>query len=225
MKGGVNSVNQIQTFGMPKAYCRTENGSLLTQEIEKINQFLFRRGMLIVDYYGSYLFIMHPGLIRDLDKEYRNVGISPIILAASLPALRQSMKLTIAENRVLEALTPGPIILARDEEYEYVSIPERSDLRDLCSAYNGVLQGYLWTPKEGKQLQDILLEMDCKQYGINQMATLEEPTKNQEVYETASIVRVFNPGNIQTVIEGAYNQQLIEEASQTVCLWEMGEWT
>lgn len=231
MKGGANEMDKIQHFGWSMPICRTENGSLQSREIEKIRQFLFRRGVLIAQCFNSHVVILHPSLVKDVDAAFTNLGLGKMILAGSLPVLHQMIPLSIAESRVLELLTPGPLILVRGDESESdllpVAIPDCFDLRDICSIYNGTMQVYFVTNNtEIQQLIEVLSGISLQQYGINQLGILEYPSYEGEgINDSATISRVYNPGNVKTIVEGAIDTNLIEKASKAVCLWEMGEWT
>lgn len=224
-------MNQQPHFGLSNSICRTDTGALNSKEIEKIRYFLFRRGVLLGSCFDYQVVILHPGLIKDINKVLTDAGLQAIMLGASLASLRETAALSIAESRVLEALTPGSLIVMRSNSLEKdhlpVAIPDYYDLRDICNTYSGTMQVYFWKKKPGQQeLQEILFSLNLSKYNISQVGVLECPSYEEEIQpDVATIVRILGPGDVQCIAEGQFDIGMIEAASKSISIWEMGEWT
>lgn len=136
-------MNEKMRFGIPMPEFRTDYGTLRTKELERIVSFLNRRGVLIADCFDRKIVIVHPSLAKDIQREMDNAGFQSLLIGATVSNIRKNEILNLAQNRVLEALTPGALIINRSDENNSglisVAIPDNLDLRDICSSYEGAV--------------------------------------------------------------------------------------
>lgn len=222
-------MDNVLHFGRSIMTNRTESGNLLSVQLEKISSFLFQHGLLVSDCFDGHVLICHPELVNDVAAALKNEGFKPIILAASLIQLRQKEKISVVENRMLELLTPGPLILDRtdnDDELP-ISIPDSFDLKDIANIYGGCITGFLTVQyTDAKEVVDHLVSMGLSCNNIAGFGILESPNYNEDYPPLkASVARVYGPGNVRCLVEGYWDQVILEEASKQISVWEIGEWT
>lgn len=222
-------MRKLLHFGLTKSMNNTNSGSLLSCEREKIIDFLCRDGLLFAECFDSIIVISHPRLVEKIKLPMVKSGLQPLLLGATLQDLRQVTSLTLAENRVMESLCPGSIIIMRDESLSSeklpVAIPDNFDLRDILSSFNGVMQVYIGRAQGGlSQLEGILQNLDKQQCNFNMVGVLE-PSNIESIDNRVTIVRTISPGDVQCISEGAINLKTVVEASNRVSAWEVEDWT
>ncbi len=218
-------------FGIPLPEFRTEYGSLRTTELEKISVFLNKRGVLIAECFDRKIVIVHPSLVKDIQNEMVNAGLKPLLISSTVSNLRKSENLSPVQNRVLEALTPGALIINRSDENNSelisVAIPDNIDLRDICSSYEGVLQVFITNSDiEEKELVNLLSNIKLGRFNLNKIGILQYPYFDENTAnKIATVAYVYGPNNIELVKTGIYNLDILKQASVKVSQYEIGEWT
>lgn len=222
-------MKELLHFGSTKSIDRTNSGSLLSRECEEIIDFLCRGGLLIAECFESIIIISHPRLVEKIKLPMINAGLQPLLLGATLHNLRQVTSFTLAENRVMESLCPGSLIIIRDDsltsEKIPVAIPDNRDLRDILSSFNGVMQAFVWRGQGGQtQLEGILHNFDQQKCNFNLVGILE-PFYIESSDNRVTIARIISPGNVQCIVEGTISLKAVKEASNRVSVWEIEDWT
>lgn len=218
----------MQQFGSPRS--RSGNGALLNSEVERIKEFLRYRGLLLVEGLGGWLVVVHPAVATEVDRSLIDIGLRRVVLGASLEGLRRAIDLTIGETRVLEALSPGPLIVARGDgdasQTSLMAVPDSGDLRDIGSALGGTATAFLQAGSGGRdQLQDILSARNADDRFFSQLGVLESPVGSQTGRERATVVRISGPGAVDCLVEGALTVDSVTAASSQYSQWEIGDWT
>lgn len=221
-------MKKLLHFGSTELTHRTKSGSLPSFELEKISDFLCRDGLLFAEYSDSIIVIPHPRLVEKITTLMVNAGFEPLLLGATLHSLRQVTSLSLAENRVMELLCPGSLVIMRDEnlvsDKSPVAIPDNCDLRDILSAFNGVMQVFVRMGQGGlAQLEEILQDLD-QQHSFNMIGVLES-SHMESADNRVTVVRIISPGNVQCIVEGTINLNTVKEASNRVSIWEIEDWT
>lgn len=217
-------------FGFPMPEFRTDYGTLRTRELEKIISFLNRKGVLIADCFDRKIVIVHPCFVREIQEEMINVGYQPLLIGATVSNLRKNENLNLAQNRILEALTPGALIIDRSRDNDFgslsVAIPDNLDLRDICSSYEGTIQVFITnTCTEEDEMVESLRKMKCDWSNLNRIGILEYPYFDEDPAERiATVVCVYGPNNIKLVKEGTYDLETVKQASSEPSQYEIGEW-
>lgn len=224
-------MNEKIRFGIPEPEFRTGYGALRTSELEKIVSFLNKRGLLIVDCFDRKTVMVHPCLAKEVQEEMTNAGFHPLLIGASISNLRKKEKLSLAQNRVLEALTPGALMInlndGNNSSLISVAIPDSFDLRDICSSYEGVMQGFITdiSIKEN-ELVELLRSMRLSGINLNQIGILEYPYVDEDPANIiATVAYIYGPNNIKLVKEGVYDLETVKQASAKISQYEIGEWT
>lgn len=224
-------MNERLRFGAPMPEFRTDQGTLRTRELEKIYSFINQRGVLIADCFDRKIVIIHPHLVKDTQEKMINAGFQPLLIGSTVSNLRKNEKLNLAQNRVLEALTPGALIINRSGENSAslipVAIPDNIDLRDICSLYEGVIQVFV-TNKCIKEndLAESLSKLELDGLNMNKIGILEYPYIDEDsVNRIATVAYVYGPDNIELVKTGMYDLDTVKQASAQLSQYEIGEWT
>ena len=218
-------------FGIPMPEFRTEYGTLRTRELEKIAVFLYKRGVLIADCFERKIIIVHPSLVKNIQKEMVNMGFQSILIGSTLSNLRKSENLNLVQNRVLEALTPGALIINRSDENNSdlisVAVPDNVDLRNICSLYEGTIQAFITNSViEENELAKLLGNVELNGLDLNNIGILEYPYFDEDsTNKIATVAYVYGPNNIKVVKTGVYNLDILKQASVKVSQYEIGEWT
>ena len=126
-------------FGLPLIESRTDNGTLRTIELEKIIYFLNRRGVIITNCFDRKIIIVHPQLVKNIQEDMEKLEFKLLVIGSNVTGLRKNENFNIIQNRVLEALTPGALII-RCNGNRSVAIPDNIDLRDISNLYDGTLE-------------------------------------------------------------------------------------
>ncbi len=222
---------EYEPFGLSTPAHRTESGALLSWEIARIGDFLRKRGVLIGECFDSYIVISHPDLVSVIRLPLENAGFQLVLLGATFESIQQVEKLTIGEIRVMEALSPGALIIEREHDSNVsslsVSVPDDFDLRDICSFYGGTIQAFLWKGEKDLNLvKEAFRDIEEGQGSIRQYSILETPLYEEEIIrKKATVVSVHGPGEISCSTEGAFTLEVVNEASKMASMWEIGEWT
>ena len=218
-------------FGIPTPEFRTDYGTLKTRELEKIICFLNKRGVLIADCFDRKAIIVHPTLVDGIQREMTDSGFYPLLIGSTVSNLRKNENLSLAQNRVLEALTPGALIINRNNisnsDLISVAIPDNTDLRDICSSYEGFIRVFITKTKfKENELIEILGNMKLNGLDVSKMGILEYPYYDEPpVKHNATIADVFGPNQINIIKLGVYDLDTIKQASVTLSQYEMGGWT
>lgn len=224
-------MNEKMRFGMPMPEFRTNHGTLRTEELEKIGNFINRRGILITDCFDRKIIVVHPYLVKDIQDKMINAGFHPLLIASTVSSLRKKENLNLAQNRVLEALTPGALIINRcdDDNQDMISvaIPDNLDLRDICNLYDGVLQAFITnTSIKENELAESLSKMELDGFNSNKIGILEYPYFDEDPANgIATVAYIYGPNNIKLVKEGMYDLDTVKQASTKFSQYEIGEWT
>lgn len=224
-------MNEKMRFGIPMSEFRTDYGTLRTRELEKITSFLNRRGVLIADCFDRKIVIVHPSLVKKIKGEMDDVGFQPLLIGATVSNLRKSENLTLAQNRVLEMLTPGALIINRSDKNNSslisVAIPDNLDLRDICSSYEGAIQVFIASTDVGEnELVELLSKMKLDGFDLNKIGILEYPYFDEDpANRIATVAYIYGPNNVKLIKKGVYDLDTVKQASSNVSQYEIGEWT
>lgn len=224
-------MNEKMRFGIPMSEFRTDYGTLRTRELEKITSFLNRRGVLIADCFDRKIVIVHPSLVKKIKGEMDDVGFQPLLIGATVSNLRKSENLTLAQNRVLEMLTPGALIINRSDKNNSslisVAIPDNLDLRDICSSYEGAIQVFIASTDVGEnELVELLSKMKLDGFDLNKIGILEYPYFDEDpANRIATVAYIYEPNNVKLIKKGVYDLDTVKQASSNVSQYEIGEWT
>lgn len=224
-------MNERLRFGAPMPEFRTDHGTLRTRELEKIVSFINQRGVLLADCFDRKIVIVHPDLVKDIQEEMMNAGFQSLLIGSTVSNLRENEKLNLAQNRVLEALTPGALIIYRSDENSAdlisVAIPDNVDLRDICSSYDGAIRVYITnTGIEEKELAESLSKLELGGLNLNKIGILEGPYFDEDpANRIATAAYIYGPNNIKLVKEGIYDLDTVKQASAQFSQYEIGEWT
>lgn len=224
-------ITEKARFGISTPEFRTDYGTLRTRELEKIVGFLNRRGILIADCFERKIIIVHPSLAKDIQREMDNAGFQSLLIGATVSNLRKSENLSLAQNRVLETLTPGALIINRSDENNSalisVAVPDNLDLRDICSSYESAIQVFITnTNIEENKLIKSLSAINLDRFGLNRIGILEYPYINEDPVERiVTVVYVYGPNDIKIVQPGVYDLNAVRQASSEISQYEIGEWT
>ena len=222
---------EIMRFVIPMSEFRTDYGTLRTRELEKITSFLNRRGVLIADCFDRKIVIVHPSLVKKIKGEMDDVGFQPLLIGATVSNLRKSENLTLAQNRVLEMLTPGALIINRSDKNNSslisVAIPDNLDLRDICSSYEGAIQVFIASTDVGEnELVELLSKMKLDGFDLNKIGILEYPYFDEDpANRIATVAYIYGPNNVKLIKKGVYDLDTVKQASSNVSQYEIGEWT
>lgn len=224
-------MNEEMRFGISIPEFRTDYGTLRTRELEKIVSFLNRRGVLIADCFDRKIVIVHPSLVKNIQGKMINAGFQPLLIGSTVSNIRKIEDLNLAQNRVLEMLTPGALIIARSDDKNSdliaVAIPDNLDLRDICSSYEGAIQVFITnTSIEGNELVELLNKMELKGLDLNKIGILEYLYYYEDPAErTATVACIYGPNNINLIKAGVYDLDTVKQASTKISQFEIGEWT
>lgn len=218
-------------FGISMSEFRTDFGALRTGELEKIVSFLYRRGVLIADCFDRKIVIVHPSLVKDIQEKMLNAGFQLLLIGSTAASIRKRENLNLAQNRVLEMLTPGALIIARSDDKNpnliSVAIPDNLDLRDICSSYEGTIQVFITnTSIEENELTELLGKIELNGLNLNKIGVLEYPYADENPdNRIATVAYIYGPNNIKLVKAGAYDLDTVKQASAKFSQYEIGEWT
>lgn len=215
-------------FGMPFPEYRTDYGSLRGRECERIIDFLTKRGILVSDYYGRLLVIVHPCIADEVKVVMSNNGFSCVLLCNNTASLYSKYFLKVKERRVIEEFAPGRIIVdSQDENQLPVSIPDSMDLRDLCSVYNGFITAFLADSRyELSELINLLDQLQLDSLNNSVIGVLENPWVDEKSANYAStIVKFHADRDVEIIQEGDVSGAAVIAATKHVSLTEIGEWS
>lgn len=224
-------MNEKMRFGIPMSEFRTDYGTLRTRELEKIISFLNRRGILIADCFDRKIVIVHPSIAKGIQGEMENAGFQSLLIGATVSNIRKRENLTLAQNRVLEGLTPGALIINRNDENNSklisVAIPDSLDLRDICSSYEGAIQVFITNTDIGEnELVELLRKIELEGLNLNKIGILEYPYFDEDsANRIATVTYIYGPNNIELVKTGVYDLDIVKQASTNFSQYEIGEWT
>ena len=223
-------MSEKKRFGIPMSEFRTDYGTLRTCELEKIVSFLNRRGILIANCFDRKIIIVHPSIAKGIQKEMDNAGFQSLLIGATISNLRKKENLSIAQNRVLEKLTPGALIINRSDENNVslisIAIPDNLDLRDICSSYEGIIQVFITnTDIEESELIESISKMELAGIDLNKVGILEDPYLEEEpIKKIATVANVYGPDNVKLVKTGVFDFNIVKQASSELSQYEIGEW-
>lgn len=223
-------MNEKMRFGIPMPEFRTDYGTLRTRELEKIVCFLNKRGLLIADCFDRKIVIVHPSLVKDIQEEMINEGFQLLLIGATVSNLRKIENLNLAQNRVLETLTPGALIISRNDDNNSslisVAIPDNLDLRDICSSYEGAIQVFITdTYIEENKLVELLGKMKLDGFDLNKIGILEYPYFDEDLADRiATVAYIYEPNNVKIEKAGIYDLDTVKQATAKSSQYEMGEW-
>lgn len=212
-------------FGLPLIESRTDNGTLRTIELEKIIYFLNRRGVIITNCFDRKIIIVHPQLVKNIQEDMEKLEFKLLVIGSNVTGLRKNENFNIIQNRVLEALTPGALII-RCNGNRSVAIPDNIDLRDISNLYDGTLEVFI-TNEACDEIDIIerLLKIDFKCLNLTKIGVLECPYYGEDsINTTATVVDIPSVNIVKVEKEGVYDLQTVKQASSTVSQYEMGEW-
>lgn len=224
-------MNEMMRFGIPMPNFRTNCGALRTIELEKIAGFINKRGILIADCFDRKIVIVHPYLVNDIQEEMINAGFQTLLIGSTVSNLRKKENLNLAQSRVLEALTPGALIINRSDDNNSclisVAVPDNFDLRDICSLYGGTILAFITNIGVDKnELIESLNKMELDGLNLNKIGILEYPYFDEDPANMiATVAYIYGPNNIKLVQEGVYDLDTIKQASNNFSQYEMEEWT
>ncbi len=185
---------------------------------------------MIADCFDRKIVIVHPSLAKDIQGEMDNAGFQSLLIGATISNLRKSENLTLAQNRVLETLTPGAIIINRGDKNNSilmsVAIPDNIDLRDICSSYEGTIQVFVNnTDIGGNALIESLSKMKLDGFDLNKIGILEYPYFDEDPSNRiVTVAYIYGPNNIKLVKTGVYDLNIVKQASSEISQYEIGEW-
>lgn len=217
-------MNRIAKFGLTKPMHRSSSGDLLGCELEEISDFLKRDGLLVVEYSDNLIVIPHPARADSVKQPLIDAGLQPFLLGATLQNVRVATDLNLAENRVMELLSPGSLLLMRDSDALPLLIPENRDLRDIATVFQGAMIAYCHRGT-GEQtnmeeaLQNIGNRLDSYMIGI--LESYRPTTKKDKI----TVVKIRNISDIECVSEGSIRINTVREAADRVSIWEVEDWT
>ena len=222
-------MRRLLHFGMQKSMNCSASDALPSCEIEEIIDFLCRDGLLVAKFFDSFIVIPHPRLVEKLKAPLANAGLQPLLFGTTLSSLRRTTSLTLAENRVLELLSPGPLVIVRDEDLLSdtlpVAIPDDSALRDIASSFDGTLQVFIWREQGGlTELEGELRSLDQEQCRFNMIGVLDSSFM-KATDARITIAKVIGPGDVQCIVAGTVDLNAVRDASRRVSVWEVEDWT
>lgn len=222
-------MKRLLHFGLQKSMNCSDSGALLSCEIEEIIDFLCRDGLLVAKFFDSFIVISHPRLVEKIKAPLVNAGLQPLLFGATLSSLRRVTSLTLAENRVMELLSPGSLIIARDENLLSdtlpVALPDDCSLRDIASSFNGTLQVFIWRGQGGlTEFERVLRSLDREQCSFNMIGVLDS-SYLKATDTRITIAKIIGPGDVQCIVNGTIDLNTIKEASRRVSVWEVEDWT
>lgn len=217
----------VQQFG--SGDLRSGSGSLLSGEVERIKGFLRYRGLLMTEGFGGWLVVVHPD-IAEADLPLLGADSLRLVIGASLEAIRNLVDLTIGEIRALEALSPGPLILATGagnaSQATLVAVPDNGDLRDICSVLGGTATAFLHAGAGGHaELEGLLSASSARDGASRQLGVLQPIIATPTRGELPTVVRITGPGEVECLVEGALTMDRVRSAASAISQWEIGEWT
>lgn len=223
-------MNEKMRFGIPMPEFRTDYGTLRTRELEKIVNFLNKRGILLADCFDRKIVIVHPSLVKSIQEEMINAGFQLLLIGSTVLNIRKSENLNLAQNRVLEMLTPGALIIARSDNNSgllSIAIPDNLDLRDICCSYEGAIKVFITNSSIGEnELIESLSKIKLDGFNVNKIGILEYPYFDDDPTDRiATVAYVYEPNNIKLVKAGVYDLDAVKQASAKFSQYEIGEWT
>lgn len=221
-------MSKSQRFGSTTH--RTESGALLSGEIERIKGFLRFRGLLLAEFFDGHLVIPFPSVANEIKGPLIDTGFQEVVIGASLDGLRQTTRLTVTEIRVLEVLSPGPLIIMRNDSQTSnmapITIPGDLDLRDIASALGGAMTAFMRPGGDGRGLLENALRVPANErHTLAQLGTLESPSNSDAARRRATVVRITRPRAVECIAEGVLALAKVEDASALTSQWEIEDWT
>lgn len=225
-------MGEIKTirFGIPTLEFRTNYGSLRTRELERIMGFLNRRGIILADCFERKIVIIHPDLMKESNEEMTAAGFQTLLIGSTVSNIRQCENLNLMQNRVLEAFTPGALIVNRYDDNDAglisVAVPDDPDLRDICSLYGGTLRVFVTdTYIQENDFIECLKTVKLDGLNMNVIGVLECQYCNEDsVGAIATVVNINGSNDIELVKPGVYDFDIVRQASAKYSQYEMGEW-
>ena len=144
-------MNIIAHFGSTKPMHRSDSGDLLGCELEEISDFLKRGGLLVAKYADFIIVIPHPNRVENVKQPLIEAGLQPVRLGATLQSIRLATDLNLAENRVMELLSPGALLALRGSDTPSLLIPGNRDLRDIATVFQGTMIAYCQHKAGGRE--------------------------------------------------------------------------
>lgn len=224
-------MNEKIRFGIPMPEFRTDYGTLKTKELQKIISFINKRGLLIADCFDRKIVFVHPCVVKNIQEKMISAGFQHLLIGSTISSLRKHENLSLAQNRVLEKLTPGALIINRNDDNNSslvsIAIPDNIDLRDICSSYEGVMQGFITnTSTNENEIVELLSNMELSGVNTNEIGILEYPYFDENLTNTiATVAYVYGPNNVKIVKAGVYDLETVKQASAMISQYEIGEWT
>ncbi len=199
---------------------RSKAGSLLSVTAAKIAALLRGGGLLLAPSPGGWAVLAHPG-----NRHVSGHEDSRVLLCASLAQAQSVAQLTLAETRVLEALTPGPLVVEaqRSEGTALrVGVPDSSDLRQIADALGGPLAAI--GPVVGQSRDKAAANRDAL-VAASATHPLVGDVLGPDGLAPPTVVRITGPGDVEQLSDGALPLVDVVAASERVSQWEIEDWT
>lgn len=217
-------MSRVAKFGLTKPMHRSSSGDLLGCELEEIYDFLKRDGILIAEYSDYIIVIPNPNRVESVRQPLLDAGLQPVMLGATLQNVRVATDLNLAENRVMELLSPGSLLLVRDHDALSLLIPENRDLRDIATIFQGTMIAYCRRMVEEHAKIEETLQIIGNKLGNYMIGVLESYHPNVKK-EMITVVKIRSISNIECVSEGSISISTVREAADRVSIWEVEDWT
>jgi hypothetical protein len=160
--------------------------------------------------------------------ELKHAELLRVDLFGSLPQLLKTVDLQLAEVRTIEALTPGPLVLARkrsDEERQLLlAIPDSSDLRQVAEGLDRPIAAYVSVTGASEEEAVALLTDATSDPDRRRLIGVLTPA-TRIASASPTIVQVTAPGDVQAVAVGSIPVASILQATTTPSQWEIDDWT
>ena len=217
-------MSRIAKFGLTKPMHRSSSGDLLGCELEEISDFLKRGGILIAEYSDYIIAIPNPDRVESVKQALLDCGLHPVMLGATLQNVRATTDLNLAENRVMELLSPGSLLLVRDRDAPSLLIPENRDLRDIATVFQGTMIAYCQRMVGEHAKIEEMLQIIGNKLGNYMFGILESYCPNIK-NEKITVVKLTSISNIECISEGSISLSTVREAVDRVSIWEVEDWT
>jgi hypothetical protein len=184
----------------------------------------------VAEFLDGHIVISFPSVADEVKGPLIDAGFQEVVLGASLDGLRQVTDLTVAEIRVLEVLSPGPLIIMRSNsetsKMAPINIPDNLDLRDIASAIGGAMTAFMRPGGDARGLlENALCTPGNERRTPAQLGTLESSRSSDAARRRATVVRITGPGTVEFVAQGVLALAKVEEASAQLSRREIEDWT
>ena len=218
----------MQPFG--SAQRRSGSGALLSGEVERIKGFLRNRGLLLAEGLGGWLVVVHPAVVAEVQRPLLEVGLTQVVVGASVDGLRRVADLTVAETRTFEVLSPGSLVVAKgigdEREATLLAVPDSDDLRGIAGALGGTAIAFVQTgPDARARVEDVVSAEGTDNRDFRHVNVLQPPAGRQNPPELPTVVRISGPRTVECLAEGALAMDAVTAASDVVSQWEIEDWT